>query len=186
LAAEVSADRFREDLYFRVAVIEIEVPALRDRPSDIPLLARHFLNHFTEKQGRRPMDLAPETLDLLATYSWPGNVREVQNAIERAVLVANGGRVRPRDFPARIRNAPPGGRNAGTAAVADASQPLTPSTGPADRSVRATGAKTLDELERDAIVAALERHNGNISHVVRELGIGRTTLYRKLKRYNLR
>ncbi len=183
LAEEVRQGRFREDLYFRVAVFELIVPPLRERPSDIPLLATHFLSAFARGKPNAPLQLSSEALRVVTGYSWPGNVRELQNAIERAVVVARDRTIRPGDLPRRIRT-----REAWTSETSVLPETTTPQTTspvpePADASPQA---QTLDEIERDAIIAALARHNGNISRVVRELGIGRTTLYRKLKRYKIK
>ncbi len=185
LAEEVRRGRFREDLYFRVAVIELDVPPLRERRSDIPILATHFLRQFTRKKGSPKLDLSRESLDLLAAYSWPGNVRELQNAIERAVVVAQGRTVRPTDFPSRLRSGETTGTRSAPAGFDRDTSPESSATDSESQPAQPP-VQTLDEIERDAIIAALARHNGNISQVVRELGIGRTTLYRKLKRYNIR
>ncbi len=222
LETEVRENRFREDLFFRVAVFELEIPPLRDRGNDVQLLADKFLDDCVRRdQGVRP-HLSPEARQVLAAYPWPGNVRELQNAIERAALVARGDVVHPRDLPRRVRRNVDAVAAAAVAAAAfdpaaipPADPPLRePVAGPTtldrvagDRSLAAAAAasgalppddppeaeppgpepvKTLEEIERDAIAAALERSGGNLSEVVRQLGIGRTTLYRKLKRYGLR
>lgn len=183
LADEVREGRFREDLYFRVVVMELNIPPLRDRGRDVVQLARHFLREFGG--GKGPTDLAPETVELLMGYDWPGNVRELQNAMERAVVEANGDLVTIKDLPVRIRRGPRTGRaNHASEAVAGESAPAAGALG--DGARLTSKPMTLDEMEREAIVQSLARNEGNISRVVRELGLGRTTLYRKLQKYNLR
>jgi DNA-binding NtrC family response regulator len=182
LEAEVRAGRFREDLFFRVAVFELDLPPLRDRDDDVQILADRFLDDFARREdGDRP-ELTEETRRVLRAYLWPGNVRELQNAMDRARLVAREGRVRPRDLPRRIvgvdaapRLEPEDAAVAGNGASADGVE-----------TAAAEPVKSLEEIERDAIAEALERTGGNLSEVVRQLGIGRTTLYRKLKKYGLR
>lgn len=183
LAEEVREGRFREDLYFRVVVMELNIPPLRERERDVVLLARHFLREYGGDRG--PADLAPETVELLLSYDWPGNVRELQNAMERAVVEAGGDLLTIKDLPVRIRRGPnaASGESAATTGLSAYASSL---TGDGARSGLTSKPMTLDELEREAIVQSLARNEGNISRVVRELGIGRTTLYRKLQRYNLR
>lgn len=180
LEDEVRAGRFREDLFFRIAVFELEVPALRERGDDVLRLAQHFLP--------RTLRLAETTEALLCAYPWPGNVRELQNALEHASVIAAHGTVRPEDLPRRIRNHPDVGRvlqATGTAAATRRHQPADDS--PAGHAAAAPAAlRTLEQLERDAIAAALARTGGNLSEACRALGIGRTTLYRKLERYGIR
>ncbi len=196
---------FREDLYFRIAVFELEVPPLRDRGEDVILLAERFLDRYKPKGQLRPR-LSNDVIDLLNAYAWPGNVRELENIMQRCLLIAKDGRVVPEDLPPRLRS------ERGSAAIEDAPDhaeissrssgavpntnvvPMTPSFGaPAERREpepprRSSRLETLDlsELERRAIQQALEEANGNLSQVVRLLGIGRTTLYRKLKTHKLR
>jgi DNA-binding NtrC family response regulator len=189
LATEVQAGTFREDLYFRIAVMDIEVPPLRARRDDIPLLAGHFLKQAAGNRSKT-LSIAPETMGRLASYGWPGNVRELQNAIERAAVEADGRAISVRDLPKRVREAgagstlaPDTGRRANTASLPEAPPAAFVGT---NSSVAPRRLRTLEEIERDAIAEALERHDGNVAQVVRELGIGRTTLYRKIKKYELR
>jgi DNA-binding NtrC family response regulator len=194
LADEVRAGRFREDLYFRIAVMDLKVEPLRQRPDDIPLLARHFL-----RQVQGPVrDLAPAALRILVEHSWPGNVRELQNAIERAAVEAEERVIQPRDLPSRVfggvTTGVPSRRSAGAPQAASVDAGIVGPTGvslagaPESERAASTAAspQTLEEIERDAIAAALARNRGNVAQVVRELGIGRTTLYRKIKKYGLR
>ncbi len=163
LAALVREGRFREDLYFRVAVFELELPPLRARAGDVRRLATAFVGAIA---GARTLHLDEDALRALEAYPWPGNVRELHNVVQRAVVVCEGEVIRREHFPSRI-----------TASLPRApveSEPLRPASA------------RLEDLEREALKRALERSGGNVAEVVRELGIGRTTVYRKMKQYNLR
>lgn len=166
LNSAVSSGNFREDLYYRLAVFEIFVPPLRSRTEDLPILTQQFVEQFTETHQRKTLVLAPEVMRCLEAYHWPGNVRELQNALERAVVVADHGVIQKDDLPSRI---------GGLATEAGTSASL-----PDGAEVR-----TMEDVERSTIEAALAQFNGNVTHVIRELGIPRTTLYRKLKKYGL-
>jgi two-component system response regulator HydG len=158
LAQEVEAGRFRKDLFYRLRVVELAVPPLRERREDLLPLARSLLASAAERMGRPVPALTPRAADQLARYDWPGNVRELENAMERAVALAQGRRVDLEDLPEDIRGALPG-------------------------PVLTGGVRTLEELERDYILAALEHNGGNQTVTARQLGIGAATLYRKLKQY---
>ena len=149
---------FREDLLYRINTVEIPVPPLRDRVSDIPLLAQHFLELYSKKYQKPQPSLAETTLQYLQHYDWPGNVRELQHAIERAVILSNSAELQPDDF-----------------AFGAIANPNYVTELP----------KTLDENERNFIKQALERHQGNITHTAQELGITRTALYRRLEKFDL-
>jgi DNA-binding NtrC family response regulator len=149
---------FREDLYYRINVFEIEVPPLRDRRADILLLARHFVETYARAMGKPVRTLSSEAETLLTAYSWPGNVRELENAIERAMVVGYDETIAAADLPMR--------------APSDASAPSD------DRSLAA--------LERLHIERMLEELNGNVTQTAKALGIDRATLYNKLKRYGIR
>jgi two-component system response regulator HydG len=151
----VGTNQFREDLLYRINTVEITIPPLRQRPEDIPLLARHFLDIYTAKY-RKEKNIGTETLKYIQKYSWPGNVRELQHAIERAVIMSEHSELAPRDF-------------------------LFSSRKETDRKEIIN----LDEMEKNAITAAIRKYQGNMSKVSRELGIGRTTLYRKMSKYGL-
>lgn len=156
----VAARSFRQDLLYRINTVEIRIPPLRERPDDIALLVEHFLDVYSRKYKKTPKRLSPATMVELQQYTWPGNVRELQHAVERAVILSEGETLDPSDFFL----AP------GTADL--------PDTTPLDT-------YNLDELEKGAIRAALTKHNGNISLAAEELGLTRTSLYRRLKKYNL-
>lgn len=162
LESEVRDGRFREDLYWRLNVIHLDIPPLRERPFDIPLLVEHFLNKAAEFAGRTSMNVTPEALATLTAYSWPGNARELENAIERAVALAEGANLTPEDLPERIRSS---GQTSQLLAQA--------------RQQR----MTLSELERAYIVETLRLTGGNKSRAAELLGCDRRTLHRKLDEY---
>jgi two-component system, NtrC family, response regulator HydG len=168
LSEEVVAGRFREDLFFRIAVFEVELPPLRTRLEDIPVLAHKFLKDFSTGSGGRSLDIAADALECMSLYGWPGNVRELQNVVQRAAIECVGDVIRTTDLPARVRGgAAPRPSSSVASAVSD------------------PDVLTLEEIERRAIEAALRRTEGNLSRAGRDLGIGRTTLYRKLRKYGL-
>jgi len=164
LEDEVREGRFRDDLFWRLNVLHLLVPALRERPEDIPLLAQHFLDRAAEEPGSPRLErrLSPEAMAVLRSYPWPGNVRELRNAIEQAATLSPGTQLRPEDLPRRIAE---GGR-AGTL-VTEASQ----------RGLR------LRDLERRYILDVLQQAGGNKSRAAEILGLDRKTLYRKLQEY---
>jgi DNA-binding NtrC family response regulator len=158
LGAEVAAGRFRKDLYYRLKVVEIRVPPLRERPDDVLPLARALLAGLSQRLGKRLGGLSPRAADQLQRHLWPGNVRELENALERAAAMAMGPRIELADLPEEIRRL--------------------------DGPPRAAGSqRTLAEVEREAILAALEANDGNQARTAAALGIGTATLYRKLKAY---
>ncbi len=171
LDEEVKAGRFREDLYFRINVVTVHLPPLRERREDIPILVAHFLAKLARRERRATAALSPEALKLLTGYAWPGNVRELENAIERAVAVAKGNVVLPSDLPPEV------GGGAGTfASGGQRRQRRAGETGIiADR-------PTLAELERRYIQLVLGESGGNKKKAAEKLGIDRRTLYRALER----
>jgi DNA-binding NtrC family response regulator len=160
----VQEGRFRQDLYYRVNVINLELPNLRERISDIPLLAQHFLEHVCEESGKKVRGFTDDALAAMQRHSWPGNVRELQNVVERAVLLGKGDVLRLEDLPASLAT----------------SRGL---------SVEPVGGRTLKEAlegpERQIILEVLESHNWNRHATADALGINRTTLYKKMKRLGL-
>ena len=156
LGAEVEAGRFRQDLLFRLNTIDIHLPPLRDRREDIPLLARHFLHQHTQRYRKAITGFDPSALQLLTDHRWPGNVREIDHAIERAVLMAQGAIIRASDLGLRVEGVPSG-------RLEDMS---------------------LEEVEAFLIKKAMARH-GNVSQAARALGLSRSALYRRLERYKL-
>jgi two-component system response regulator HydG len=168
LEEDVQAGRFREDLFYRLNVMHLSVPPLRDRQEDIPLLAQHFLEKYARRNRKTVKGFAPLAMDMLLKYDWPGNVRELENAIERAVILLSGDHVTEKQLPLRIMREHPGHESA-----ADAAMPTT------------DGTRTLEEMEKEAIVATLAATDGNKSETARRLGISRKTLHNKLKAYGL-
>jgi DNA-binding NtrC family response regulator len=162
LETEVSEGRFREDLYWRLNVIRIKVPPLRERPLDIPLLVEHFINKTCHALGKPPLDVSPESLAILTAYTWPGNVRELENAIERAVAFCQGATLTPEVLPERVRTS-----GEAVTMIARSSMQNLP----------------LREMERDYILEILRRTNGNKKRAAEILGVDRKTLYRKLDEY---
>jgi two-component system response regulator HydG len=161
LLAEVEARRFRQDLYYRLNVVTLNLPPLRERGEDIPLLATNFLRRFAEKNDKRIKGYTPEAMDRLLKHSWPGNVRELENAVERAVVLALGEYIGERDLPPQLSGA--GGEYG------------RPDGGFANI--------TLEELERLAILDAMDAAGGNKSEAARRLGITRKTLHAKMTKY---
>jgi DNA-binding NtrC family response regulator len=177
LEAEVRAGKFREDLYFRINVVTIKLPPLRDRPGDIPILVSHFLGKIGRRDGRSVASLSGQAMPILMKYAWPGNVRELENAIDRAVAVAKDNIILPSDLPPEIG----AGRKSVGGAVADESpRTPTPTVGAAVSLV--DDRPTLAELERRYIDLVLTECGGNKKKAAERLGIDRRTLYRALER----
>ena len=165
LRAEVAAGRFRMDLYYRLAVTVLRLPALAEHKEDIPLLVRHFLRLAACKHGLPKKTVAPEVLEALMTYQWPGNARELRNVIEGMVLLSEGPTLAVEDLPPEIF------------------QPQPPAASPVPQKA-APG--RLTESERDAIVAAIGAAKGNFTAAARRLGIAKSTLYEKMKRHGIK
>jgi two-component system response regulator AtoC len=163
----VQAGTFREDLFFRLRVVEIWLPPLRERPEDVPLLAHAFLREFAASANKPVTSLSSEALDLLLRYAWPGNVRELRTAIEHAVVLCRGDKITPRDLPPWVRNA------AGGAAGSDPQRVL------------ARNDLTVEEAEKQLIIRALKQTNGNRTLAAQKIGISRRSLHRKLHQYQL-
>jgi len=164
LRAYVSQGKFREDLFFRLNVVDITLPSLAERADDIPLLADRFLKEYCAKNGKQIEGLTPDAVNLLVSYDWPGNVRELRNTLEKMVVLARSERLSARDVPTNIREAVKGS-SAGTARA-----PL-------------LTVGSLAETERRKIMAVLEKNGGNRTRAADELGISRRTLHRKLREY---
>ncbi len=166
LEAEVTAGRFREDLFYRLNVMTLHVPPLRERRDDVPLLAHHFLQKFARRNRKTAKGFAPLAMDMLVKYDWPGNVRELENAVERAVILLAGEHVTETQLPMNVVKNHPGHEVAASP---------TPAT---------DGTRSLEEIEKEAILATLEATGGNKSETARRLGITRKTLHNKLKGYD--
>lgn len=165
LAKEVEEGRFRQDLYFRLNVVSLDVPPLRERVEDIPLLAASFLERFSAKNNKRIKGFTPAAMNCLLKYGWPGNVRELENVVERAVVLLLGEYVSERELPPSV-NAAAGGGEADALAANLAGLPL-------------------EEVEKRAVLQTLEACGGNKSEAARRLGVTRKTLHAKLARYGL-
>lgn len=161
LASGVSSGAFRQDLYYRLKVIELRVPALRERRADIVPLARILLASAAQRMRRKLTTLAPDAADQLLRYEWPGNVRELENAMERAVALARGERIELEDLPEEVRGAR------------------------LRRGIASGSVQPLESVEKEYILAALALNEGNQTRTAEQLHIGSATLYRKLKRYGL-
>jgi DNA-binding NtrC family response regulator len=183
--------KFREDLYYRLNVFPIFVPPLRDRAEDVPALARHFITRFAAEEHKPVAGLTPEAADLIESFSWPGNVRQLENTIFRAVVLCDGSMLDICDFPQIA--AAMGVEAKGRRVVADVSMPEAKGFMPALPSQPfalsltdgAGHIRKYDELEAEIIRLAISRYDGHMSEVARRLGIGRSTLYRKLKEFGL-
>jgi DNA-binding NtrC family response regulator len=178
LLAEAAAGRFRRDLYYRLNVVQIELPPLRERREDVGLLASYFLERAARRNARGPMRFASEAEALLERYDWPGNVRELENAVEHAAAVGEGAVVRPVDLPAAVRA--PRLLTRGAPAPAGAAAPADAAAEPGDRP-----GWSLSRVEEEHIRLVLARHRGNATTAARQLGISRTTLWRKLRQYRI-
>ena len=185
LSQQVTEGGFREDLFYRLNVFPIEAPALRDRREDIPALVDRFIARFNAEEGKRVAGCAPETLALLQGFDWPGNVRQLENAVFRAIVLADAPFLQPHDFPAISGLAAPLPETtdapAPTPTVELPPLPETPIRVVDDRG----HLRTLEEIERDLIQHAIEVYAGHMSEIARRLGIGRSTLYRKVREQGL-
>ncbi len=159
----VKEGKFREDLFFRLRVVEIELPPLRERPGDIPLLAQSFLREFAKENGKPVADFTADTLAALMQYSWPGNVRELRTAIEHAVVLSKGERIAVRDLPPSVR----GGN------------------GMSDTRILQGKGLTVKEAEKQLILRALKETGGNRTRAAEKTGMSRRTFHRKLHEYHL-
>jgi DNA-binding NtrC family response regulator len=169
LEKEVAADDFREDLYYRLKVVEIELPPLRDRTEDIPALSHRFLDQVAERLGRQPKPLAPEALATLTRHSWPGNVRELRNVLEQAAVLAGGDAIEVGDL-----HLPGGSSSDVPAALAEGM-----TFGDAKR-------QTVESFERDFLLSALRENEGNVSRTAQAIGMVRQSLQQKIRELGLR
>ncbi len=167
LDEDVSSGKFREDLYYRLNVVHLIVPPLKDRLEDIPLLAQHFLNNYAEKNRKRIKGFTPLAMDMLLKYDWPGNVRELENAVERAVILVTGDYISEKELPLTITR--PYIRETRTANLGPAIDRL----------------QSLEDIEKVAILSALASAGGNKSEAARKLKITRRTLYKKLQKFGV-
>jgi two-component system response regulator HydG len=166
LLDDVHAGTFREDLFYRLNVVNLRVPPLQERKDDIPLLANHFLEHFAEKNRRTIKGFTPGAMDLLVRYPWPGNVRELENALERAVIISVSNYITERELPPGIVAHAKGDVDEGLSAAGLAGMPL-------------------EAIEKEAIIQTLKETGGNKSEAAKILQITRTTLNNKIRKYGI-
>jgi len=167
LAEDVKEGRFREDLFYRLNVVTLDVPPLSDRQEDIPLLAQHFLEKYAEKNRKSVKGFSPLVMDMLVKYGWPGNVRELENTIERAVILLTGEIITEKDLPSNII------------------EPYSEKSDWIEKPRLDVANRPLEDIEKEAILATLEVTGGNKSETARRLKINRKTLHKKLKYYGV-
>src|SRR6058998_1548819 len=167
----VREGKFRDDLFFRLNVVRITMPPLRERKEDIPILVRGFLRHFCKTNDKPLVDLTPDAMDALLTYNWPGNVRELRTAIEHGVVMATGPKITLRDLPMAVRQAASAISPRGISAAEAFGEKASP--------------LDLHETEKKLILQALAATNGNVTAAAKKLGISRRTLHRKINGMNL-
>jgi len=176
LQQEIDAGRFRKDLYYRLAVVPIVLPPLRERKADIPVLARHFIEKYNKRLGKKIEGIEDDALTLLQAYPWPGNIRELENLMERVLLFSDGPQIKSRDLPEPLH------RPAGAATSPAGGEPPPPGE---------TGLKDIikqraAEMEKELIAKALEETSGNVTRAAKLLQISRKSLQTKMKEFGLR
>lgn len=196
----VDAGQFRQDLYYRINVVKIELPPLRERSNDVPLLAEHFLDKYAAEMKRHIAGFTPEAMELLRRYRFPGNVRELENAVQHAVVLCRRGVIGVDDLPPSIQALPAAGNSSGPRLTLTSAAGLSaPGGGPVNGAPEAAEAaqliarlwhgaplgETMDRLERGVLLAALARHEWNRQRTSDCLGINRTTLYKKMRQHGL-
>ncbi|HWU48335.1 MAG TPA: sigma-54 dependent transcriptional regulator [Asticcacaulis sp.] len=189
LADQVRAGAFREDLFYRLNVFPVEAPSLRERREDVPALVEHFVRRFNVEEGKRVTGVSSEAMQMLAAYDWPGNVRQLENTVYRAIVLADSPYLQPFDFPAisgvsapLIATAPSDGPVNGKTAIEAHHDALNALHDAPVRILDDSGhLRKLEEIERDLIEHAISVYAGHMSEVARRLGIGRSTLYRKVR-----
>jgi nitrogen regulation protein NR(I) len=177
LLAEVEAGRFRKDLYYRLNVVPIHLPPLRERRADVPALVRHFIEKYNKRLNKKIEGIADEALTMLQGYPWPGNIRELENLMERVILFADGPRIEAHDLPEPVRGGVVGG-----ASSTPESPPLEVGETPLKEILKVKQA----EIEKAFIVQALGKTDGNVTRAARLLGISRKSLQTKMKEFGLR
>ncbi|MBJ7319721.1 MAG: sigma-54-dependent Fis family transcriptional regulator [Brevundimonas sp.] len=187
-AQQVKDGAFREDLFYRLNVFPIEAPSLRERREDIPALVDHFIARFNAEEGKRIVACAPETQAMLQAFDWPGNVRQLENAVFRAIVLADSPFLQPYDFPSisGVVAPMPEATTTALAQTAPSYADLPPLPEQPIRILDDRGhLRTLEDIERDLIQHAIEVYAGHMSEIARRLGIGRSTLYRKVREQGL-
>jgi transcriptional regulator with GAF, ATPase, and Fis domain len=170
LEEAIAKNEFREDLFYRLSVIPLTLPPLRERQDDIPVMLQHFMGQFNRLRNRKLQGFAPRTLQMLANYQWPGNVRELENLVDRLVVLKGQGVIEPEDLPEKMRTALPAIASAAAVDILEEGFCL-------DVAVR--------EFERDLLTKALQKAAGVKNRAAQILGIKRTTLIEKLKRHTI-
>ena len=204
LVEEVSTGNFREDLFYRLNVFPIEVPPLRERPEDIPALIDHFIQRYNAEERRDVRGVQHQVLEVLKNQAWPGNVRQLENTIFRGVVLAEGAYLASEDFPtlsaefenAGITSGPPVLFSDDVVAQAEPKNDI--GTGFREFGLQGSGdtngfqvfnheghLRTINDIEQDIIRMAIETYDGRMSEIARRLGMGRSTLYRKIREYGL-
>ncbi len=192
LTEDVTKGRFREDLFYRLNVFPIDVPPLRERMEDLPELVRHFIGRFNAQEGTHITGVKGETMSLLRNFNWPGNVRQLENAIFRAVVLCEGGELEAEDFPhisGVCRQIEADEQEDALVVEQEGSKPakaaLSSAEGPVNITNRSGHIRALESIERDLIEFAIGAYSGHMSEIARRLGIGRSTLYRKVREHDL-
>jgi DNA-binding NtrC family response regulator len=171
LPEEVEAGRFREDLFYRLNVVPITLPPLRERREDIPLLARHFLNYYCLRNDKIFLDFHPEAMEVLMGYHWPGNIRELENTIERVVVLSNDSQVKVKHLPSQLQEIP--------------RMSVAPKKLFRENSLSKGAISSLEDVEKSAIEEALKKFEGNVLEAAKALKVGQATLYRKIRKFGI-
>jgi transcriptional regulator with PAS, ATPase and Fis domain len=177
LESEIETGRFRKDLFYRLNVVPLKLPALRERPSDIPMLATHFVDKYNRRLNKKMEGISPEAMAVLKSYAWPGNIRELENLMERVLLFSDGPFITAKDLPENLRAGP-------EMAPPDA-QEIASGT-PGETSLKDIVRMKAAELEKDLITKALDETGGNVTRAARLLQISRKSLQTKMKEFGLR
>jgi len=184
LRLEIAEGRFREDLYYRLNVVQVRLPALHERVEDLPLLLEHFTQHYAERLGRVVAGLTDEAMDRLRRYGWPGNIRELENVVERCMLFCDGDRIGVEHLPAEVREASE--RFLAQASDADAQAERAAAAADDGAGLKEAVREATSRLERELILRALDKTQGNVTHAARWLKISRKSLQTKMKELGLR
>ncbi len=183
LKKEVEKGNFREDLYYRLSVLEIRIPPLRERVGDLPSLVAYLLEKLGRKNNKKVRSVTPSFLDVLSRYDWPGNVRELENVLERAIILSRSEVLGPELLPPQVQNPVP--RQTAPEPVTQQATPAAPHPAPTAAPAPAAATPTLDDAERQALITALEANQHHRERTADALGISRRTLQYKLKKYGL-
>jgi DNA-binding NtrC family response regulator len=181
LVKEIENGRFREDLYYRLNVVPIHIPPLRERHSDIPNLVSHILEKFKVRLGKEVDEVAPEAMERLQRYEWPGNVRELENLLERTILFCKGPQILLEDLPEDLQRGPAAAKEARPAA--EGREVGIPA---GEASLKQIVRAETERVERELILAALKETGGNVTHAAKRLKISRKSLQNKMKELGLR